>query len=479
MSAALRRITLLSSLKRAWNLPPPCLSSAVSRLHISFSSVSSPPQSNPPPSRIRTRTPLETQFETWIQNLKPGFTHPDVVAALRAQSDPDLAYDIFRWTAQQRGYKHNHEAYHSMIKQAIAGKRNKFAETLIDEVVAGACEMSVPLFNTIIRFCCGRKFLFNRAFDVYNKMLRSDNGSRPDLETFTLLLSSLLKRFNKLNVCYVYLHAVRSLTKQMKSSGVIPDTYVLNMIIKAYAKCLEVDEALRVFREMPLYGSEPNAYTYGYLTKGLCEKGRVEQGLGFYKEMRSKGMVPSGSCYMVLICSLAMERRLDEAVEVVFDMLANSLSPDMLTYNTVLAELCREGRGNEALELLEEWKKRDPVMGERNYRTLMDESKPHECDLQAHEWDKMKVHYQIVNIIVKASTICAPRAQGSNHVAKEMPQVGGMNDDDDMDLGEDASFLKVGEEKGIQQGLKKKLVKEGEGFETPDKFKAMKLKVNI
>ncbi|CAF2158262.1 unnamed protein product [Brassica napus] len=384
MSAALRRIILLSSVKRAWNLPPPCLSSAVSRLPISFSSVSSPPQSNPPPSRIRTRTPLETQFETWIQNLKPGFTHPDVVAALRAQSDPDLAYDIFRWTAQQRGYKHNHEAYHSMIKQAIAGKRNKFAETLIDEVVAGACEMSVPLYNTIIRFCCGRKFLFNRAFDVYNKMLRSDNGSRPDLETFTLLLSSLLKRFNKLNVCYVYLHAVRSLTKQMKSSGVIPDTYVLNMIIKAYAKCLEVDEALRVFREMPLYGSEPNAYTqgsrfniptytYGYLTKGLCEKGRVEQGLGFYKEMRSKGMVPSGSCYMVLICSLAMERRLDEAVEVVFDMLANSLSPDMLTYNTVLAELCREGRGNEALELLEEWKKRDPVMGERNYRTLMDE----------------------------------------------------------------------------------------------------------
>ncbi|KAJ0234627.1 Pentatricopeptide repeat-containing protein [Hirschfeldia incana] len=370
MSSALRRIILLSSVNRATNSTPPRLSSAASRLSIiSFSSVSSNP---PPPSRIRTRTPLETQFETWIQNLKPGFTHSDVAAALRAQSDPDLAYDIFRWTSQQRGYKHNHEAYHTMIKQAIAGKRNKFAETLIDEVVAGACEMSVPLYNTIIRFCCGRKFLFNRAFDVYNKMLRSDD-SRPDLETYTLLLSSLLKRFNKLNVCYVYLHAVRSLTKQMKSSGVIPDTYVLNMIIKAYAKCLEVDEAIRVFREMALYGSEPNAYTYGYLTKGLCEKGRVGQGLGFYKEMRGKGMVPSGSCHMVLICSLAMERRLEEAVEVVFDMLANSLSPDMLTYNTVLGELCRGGRGDEALELLEEWKKKDPVMGERNYRTLVDE----------------------------------------------------------------------------------------------------------
>ncbi|CAN8258207.1 unnamed protein product [Cochlearia groenlandica] len=375
MSAFLRRLLLLPSFR---NLPPPCLSSVVSHLSQSFSSVSSSSSSNPPESntspssRIRTRTPLETQFEKWIQNLKPGFTNSDVVTALRSQSDPDLALDIFRWTSQQRGYKHDSDSYHAIIKLSISGNRNKFAETLIEEVISGACEATVPLYNTIIRFCCGRKYLLNRAFDVYNKMLRS-RESKPDLETYTLLLSSLLKRFNKLNVCYVYLHAVRSLTKQMKSNGVIPDTFVLNMIIKAYAKCLDVDEAVRVFREMGLYGSEPNAYTYSYLTKGLCEKGRVEQGLGFYKEARRKGMVPNGSCYMVLICSLAMERRLSESVDVVYDMLGNSMSPDMLTYNTVLGELCREGRGDEALEVLAECKKRDPVMGERNYKTLMDE----------------------------------------------------------------------------------------------------------
>ncbi|XP_010527275.1 PREDICTED: pentatricopeptide repeat-containing protein At3g25210, mitochondrial [Tarenaya hassleriana] len=385
MSAALRRV--LTVFERYGVLSPPQLPPiffTVNRAslcaHLSSSSSSSPSEApNPPespidPSRTRTRsrTPLEIQFETWIQNLKPGFTHGDVVVALRAQSDPDLAFDIFRWTAQQRGYKHNHETYRTMIKLLTSGKRYKHAETLIEEVIAGACEMSVPLYNSIIRFCCGRKFLFNRAFDVYKKMLRSEN-SKPNLQTYTLLLNSLLKRFNKLHVCYVYLHAVRSMTKQMKTVGVIPDTFVLNMIIKAYSKCLEVDEAIRVFREMGLYGCEPNAYTYGYITKGLCEKRRVGQGLGFYKEMRSKGMVPNGSCYMVLICSLAMERRLDDAAEVVFDMLGNSMSPDLLTYKTVLTELCRERRGNEALELLEEWKKKDLVMGERNYRSLLDE----------------------------------------------------------------------------------------------------------
>lgn len=41
--------------------------------------------------------------------------------------------------------------------------------------------------------------------------------------------------------------------------------------------------------------------------------------------------------------------------------------------------------------------------------------------------------------------------------------------DEDMDLSDEAPILKVGEEKEIgNQGLKKKLLKEGEGFNTPD-----------
>lgn len=318
----------------------------------------------------RTPTPMQMQFESWIHRLKPGFSPSDVDEALREQSDPDLALDIFRWTGQQRGYKHNHVTYLTMIKISISGKRFRHAETLIEEVIAGACSASVPLYNSIIRFCCGRKFLFNRAFDVYKKMLNSVD-CKPSLETYTLLFNSLLRRFNKLNVCYIYLHTVRSLTKQMKASGVIPDTFVLNMIIKAYSKCLEVDEAIKVFREMGLYGCEPNAYTYGYIAMGLCEKGRVSQGLAFYREMRTKDLVPSSSTYMILICSLSIERRYEDATNILFDMLGNSMAPDLLTYKTLLEGLCGEGKGNDAFELLEELRKKDSWMGEKTYKTLV------------------------------------------------------------------------------------------------------------
>ncbi|GMP48623.1 hypothetical protein CsSME_00015912 [Camellia sinensis var. sinensis] len=386
MRATLRRSLLNSTLRNSLLSSPPFLSISSSSSSSSSSATNhlcssqQNPTTLPPPSpnhtspisnpNPRTRTPLEKQFETWVDKLKPGFSPSDVDEALRSQSDPDLALDIFRWTAQHRHYKHNHLTYLTMIQISVSAKRFYHAQTLIEEVIAGACSPSVPLYNSMIRFCCGRKFLFNRAFDVYKKMLKSDD-TKPSLETYTLLFNSLLRKFNKLNVCYVYLHAVRSLTKQMKAAGVIPDAFVLNMIVKAYSKCLEVDEAIRVFREMGLYGCEPNGYTYSYITKGLCEKGRVSQGLGFYKEMRGKNLVPKSSTYMILICSLAMERRFEDANEIVFDMLGNSMAPDLLTYKTLLEGLCREGRGSDAFDLLEELRKKDSMMNEKTYKTLL------------------------------------------------------------------------------------------------------------
>ncbi|KAB2602192.1 pentatricopeptide repeat-containing protein [Pyrus ussuriensis x Pyrus communis] len=351
--------------------PHPSFPSSHPSLYLNHRLLSSSPTENPIPlNPLRTRTPLEKHFETWVQKLKPGFGPLEVNEALKAQSDADLALDIFRWTAQQRNYKHNHATYLTMIRILLDGRRYRHAETLVEEVIAGACEICVPLYNSMIGFCCGRKLLFNRAFDIYKKMLNSENY-KPNLETYALLLNSLLRRFNNMHVCYVYLRAVRSLSKQMKACGVIPDTFVLNMIIKAYSKCLQVDDAMQVFREMGLYGCEPNAYTYGYIAKGLCEKGRVAKGLGFYKEMRGKGLVPSSSTYVIVICSLAMGQKYDDATEVVLDMLSNAMSPDLLTYKTLLEGLCRDGKGVEAFDLLEDFRRKDSMMNGRTYKTLL------------------------------------------------------------------------------------------------------------
>nr|DAD27453.1 TPA_asm: hypothetical protein HUJ06_028921 [Nelumbo nucifera] len=111
---------------------------------------------------------------------------------------------------------------------------------------------------------------------------------------------------------------------------------------------LEMDEAIKVFCEMGLYG--------------LCEKGRVSQGLGFYKEMRGKGLPLNGTDSL----------RFQDEIDVLFDVLNNSMVPDLLTYKTLFEDLCREGRGNEAFQLLEELRKKEGSMEEKTYKTLLD-----------------------------------------------------------------------------------------------------------
>lgn len=340
------------------------------------SSFSSLPESAAPPPLLpslstRTKTPLEKQFEVWVDRLRPGFTAGDVDAALREQSDPDLALDIFRWSSHHRGYRHSAAVYQTMLRISISGRRFQQVEALIDEILAGACsDADLPLYNLIIRFCCSRKHLFSRAFDVFKKMQRS--SCRPSVETYSMLLSALVGRFSKPSVSFVYLHAIRSLARQMKASGVIPDTYAMNLIIKAYCKCLEMDDAVRIYREMGLYGCEPNQYTYGYLAKGFCEKGRTEDGLEFFREMREKELVPTKSVYMVLVCSLAMEGRFPEAIGILRDMLGNSVIPDLLTYRTLLESLCREGKAGQAFQLLEELRSSEGAMDQKTYSNLLD-----------------------------------------------------------------------------------------------------------
>ncbi|KAJ0984285.1 hypothetical protein J5N97_002641 [Dioscorea zingiberensis] len=328
---------------------------------LSFSTSSQ----NPNP---RSRTPSETHFNALVSNLRPGFTSADLAAALDSTVDPDLALDLFRWASLRPGFRPDAPLYHTLLRTLISSRRFSAAESLISDALSGACIPDPPLYNTIIHFCCSRRHLLSQAFDAFKKMRRS---SKPSIETYSMLLGAIVKRFGKPPVSHIHLHSVKSLVRQMKASGIIPDTYALNLIIKAYSKCLEMDDAIRVFKEMALYNCEPNEYSYGYIAKGLCEKGRIREGLGFLREMREKGFVPTSSVYVAVICSVAMERWFEEGVEVVFDMLGNGMRPDVLSYRTLLEEMCRDGKVEEAFGLLEEVRKRDAAMEKKVYDDLL------------------------------------------------------------------------------------------------------------
>ncbi|KAF0924113.1 hypothetical protein E2562_008430 [Oryza meyeriana var. granulata] len=225
------------------------------------------------------RAPPDEQFAAWVARLRPGFTAGDLAEAISSERDPDLALALFRWAALRPGFRHAPASYLAALTAASSGRRPTAAENLVYDVLAGACRPDLQLFNACLRFCCARRRLFPLAFDIFNKMrsLPASAACRPDVDTYTLLLTAVVRRVRRPPASMVYLHAVRSLSRQMKASGVVPDTFLLNLIIKAYARCLEIDYALKVFREMPLYGCEPNEFTYGYIFKAMFQKGRTDK----------------------------------------------------------------------------------------------------------------------------------------------------------------------------------------------------------
>jgi pentatricopeptide repeat protein len=361
------------------------------RLTISSSSDSPPPPDPETPAAWSpVRTPPEEQFAAWVTRLRPGFTASDLAAAISAEPDPDLA--LFRWAALRPGFRHAPDSYLAALTAASSGRRPAAAEALVHDVFAGACAPDLRLFNACLRFCCARRSLFPLAFDMFNKMraLPPSARCRPDVETYTLLLTSVVRRVRRPPASMVYLHAIRSLSRQMKASGVVPDTFLLNLIIKAYARCLEIDDALKVFREMPLYGCEPNEFTYGYITKAMFQKGRTDKGLLFFAEAREKGFVLSGGVYMIAVSALALEWRFEESRRVLLDMLDSKRKPDMITYRTLLEEMCRAGRTEEAFEVLEGLKERKRgALDQRMYSELLDGlhwiSQPHQDNRHGHD----------------------------------------------------------------------------------------------
>jgi pentatricopeptide repeat protein len=363
------------------------------RLTISSSSDSPPPPDPETPAAWSpVRTPPEEQFAAWVTRLRPGFTASDLAAAISAEPDPDLALALFRWAALRPGFRHAPDSYLAALTAASSGRRPAAAEALVHDVFAGACAPDLRLFNACLRFCCARRSLFPLAFDMFNKMraLPPSARCRPDVETYTLLLTSVVRRVRRPPASMVYLHAIRSLSRQMKASGVVPDTFLLNLIVKAYARCLEIDDALKVFREMPLYGCEPNEFTYGYITKAMFQKGRTDKGLLFFAEAREKGFVLSGGVYMIAVSALALEWRFEESRRVLLDMLDSKRKPDMITYRTLLEEMCRAGRTEEAFEVLEGLKERKRgALDQRMYSELLDGlhwiSQPHQDNRHGHD----------------------------------------------------------------------------------------------
>ncbi|KAI0515541.1 hypothetical protein KFK09_008206 [Dendrobium nobile] len=315
--------------------------------------------------------PDQSQISTAIASLPPRFTPSDLSGAIASLPDPRLCIPLLHSTLHRLNLlRHGDSAASYPFLTAVKrlGTARLYRE--MDSVVSLAfsfSSLSLPenFFNTLIHFYSEARWI-SKAIGIYKIMRSSKTAARPTARTFNLLFAAILgHRGANSYVHHLYMDALRSLFRQMVGSGVAPDIYALNAMIKGYVLSLHVNDALRIFHQMvPIYGVEPDEHSYSYLVHGLCSQGRTLNARELYVEMRGKGLVPTGRACNSLVSVLAMAGEVDEAVAAMWEGVGMRRCPDFITCRTVVEEICRQQRAGNAVVLLREMRQKEVINGQ-------------------------------------------------------------------------------------------------------------------
>ncbi|XP_010417930.1 PREDICTED: pentatricopeptide repeat-containing protein At2g27800, mitochondrial-like isoform X2 [Camelina sativa] len=296
----------------------------------------------------------ESKFQETVSKLPPRFTPEELTDAITLEEDPFLCFHLFNWASQQPRFKHENCSYHIAIRKLGAAKMYKEMDDIVNQVLSVRHIGNENLYNSIIFYFTKAGKLI-RAVNIFRHMVTSKNlECRPTIRTYHILFKALLGRGNNSYTSHMYMETVRSLFRQMVDSGIEPDVFALNCLVKGYVLSLHVNDALRIFHQMSVvYSCQPNSFTYDYLIHGLCAQGRTINARELFNEMKGKGFVPNGKSYNSLVSALALSGEIDDAVNCLWEMIENGRLVDFITYRTLVDESCRNGKYNEATGLLE------------------------------------------------------------------------------------------------------------------------------
>ncbi|CAH8263933.1 unnamed protein product [Arabidopsis lyrata] len=304
----------------------------------------------------------EFKFQETITKLPPRFTPEELADAITLEEDPFLCFHLFNWASQQPRFKHVNCSYHIAIRKLGAAKMYKEMDDIVNQVLSVRHIGNENLYNSIIFYFTKAGKLI-RAVNIFRHMVTSMNlECRPTIRTYHILFKALLGRGNNSYTSHMYMETVRSLFRQMVDSGIEPDVFALNCLVKGYVLSLHVNDALRIFHQMSVvYNCQPNSFTYDYLIHGLCAQGRTINARELLNEMKGKGFVPNGKSYNSLVNAFALTGEIDDAVKCLWEMIENGRVVDFITYRTLVDESCRKGKYDEATRVLERLREKQLV----------------------------------------------------------------------------------------------------------------------
>jgi len=179
-----------------------------------------------------------SKFHETISKLPPRFTPEELADAITLEEDPFLCFHLFNWASQQPRFTHENCSYHIAIRKLGAAKMYKEMDDIVNQVLSVRHVGNENLYSSIIFYFTKAGKLI-RAVNIFRHMVNSRNlERRPTMRTYHILFKALLGRGNNSFINHVYMETVRSLFRQMVDSGIEPDVFALNCLVKGYVLSL-------------------------------------------------------------------------------------------------------------------------------------------------------------------------------------------------------------------------------------------------
>ncbi|XP_058101423.1 pentatricopeptide repeat-containing protein At1g33350-like [Magnolia sinica] len=271
------------------------------------------------------------------QILKSGFDEYAVVQTALVDSyskysDLETARRVFdgmsernvvSWTAMVSGY-----ARVGMVGDAVL---------LFEEMP----ERDVPSWNAVIAGCA-QNGLFSEAISLFRRMLHvGAHEERPNQITVVCALSACahlgMLRLGK------WIHGY------VRKNNIGPSSFIANALLDMYGKCGSLNEARRVFNEMP----ERSLTLWNSMINCLALHGQSETAITIFKAMEHVGVKPDEVTFVGLLNACTHGGLVDEGCSYFKSMSHDyRIEPQIEHYGCVIDLLGRVGRFEEAMEVI-------------------------------------------------------------------------------------------------------------------------------
>ncbi|XP_077226625.1 tetratricopeptide repeat (TPR)-like superfamily protein [Tasmannia lanceolata] len=186
-----------------------------------------------------------------------------------------------------------------------------------------------------------------QVLNLYHQMIL--DGTRPDSSTFTVSLKACADLLD--------LETGKEIHSRAIDFGYKDDVFVGSSVLNLYAKCGKMEEAMRVFDEMP----KRDLVSWTTMVTGFAQSGRAVEAIGIYRRMQNEGIEGDGIVMVSLIQACANLGDLKLGLSVHGYMIRRDIWMDVVIETSLVDMYAKNGFLNLASHVFERMSHRNVV----------------------------------------------------------------------------------------------------------------------